>query len=267
MADRHLSYSEFKAIYGDLGVTEWVKYNWLSTYHIGPSYQVTFADIPTNTVATGDGTYPENATVVIRLSLAEGCAWGASNAPKVNGNAMTADGESFKYEFTMPDEDVLITFTGVEAISVNYTYSWSTIEQGVHSQGGSTFTHITADDLYYYGITADGCVYRFNRTINPASINFNERFRMIGANGFTGAVGKLADGNTYLCTGCYDVSLDVGAFYVLPVNNITWNDTQINPTFNSGYRAVGYYYGNNEFRCTYRASTVTGSTKYQLERI
>ena len=267
MADRHLSYSEFKAIYGDLGVTEWVKYNWLANYHIGPSYQVDIDEVPTNTVVTGDGTYPENATVVIKLNLAEGCVWGDDNAPKANGNAMTVDGDGFKYEFTMPDEDVLITFTGVEAISINYTYNWSTIEQGAHSQGGSTFTHITADDLYYYGITADGCVYRFSRTTNPASINFSERFRMIGANGFTGVTGKLADGNTYLCTGCYDTSWDAGAFYVLPVNNITWNDQQLNYTFESGQRAVGYYYGNNEFRCTFRASTVSGSSKYQLERI
>jgi len=35
MANRHLSYTEFKNRFGDLGITEWTKYNWLSNYNFG----------------------------------------------------------------------------------------------------------------------------------------------------------------------------------------------------------------------------------------
>lgn len=37
MANRHLSYEEFKNIFGDLGVTEWTKYNWLDNNFNLPS--------------------------------------------------------------------------------------------------------------------------------------------------------------------------------------------------------------------------------------
>lgn len=37
MANRHLSYDEFKNIFGDLGVTEWTKYNWLDNNFNLPS--------------------------------------------------------------------------------------------------------------------------------------------------------------------------------------------------------------------------------------
>lgn len=33
MANKHLSYIEFKALFGDIGLTEWVKYNWLNNYY------------------------------------------------------------------------------------------------------------------------------------------------------------------------------------------------------------------------------------------
>jgi len=37
MANRHLSYNEFKNIFGDLGITEWTKYNWLDNNFNLPS--------------------------------------------------------------------------------------------------------------------------------------------------------------------------------------------------------------------------------------
>ena len=37
MANRHLSYEEFKNIFGDLGITEWTKYNWLDNNFNLPS--------------------------------------------------------------------------------------------------------------------------------------------------------------------------------------------------------------------------------------
>lgn len=38
MANRHLSYNEFKNRFGDIGVTFWTKYNWLDNYNFGIRY-------------------------------------------------------------------------------------------------------------------------------------------------------------------------------------------------------------------------------------
>lgn len=39
MANKHLSYKQFKDIFGDLGLTKWVKFNWLGEAPISNEYE------------------------------------------------------------------------------------------------------------------------------------------------------------------------------------------------------------------------------------
>ena len=63
----HLSYSQFAGIYGDLGVTEWVKYNWLADYwkELTPDgYERVQYLESTGTQYIDTGVKPKNTTVV-----------------------------------------------------------------------------------------------------------------------------------------------------------------------------------------------------------
>ena len=62
MANRHLSYEEFKNIFGDLGITEWVKYNWLDNNFNLPSNLVRVQYVET------DGTQYIDTGVILDYS-------------------------------------------------------------------------------------------------------------------------------------------------------------------------------------------------------
>lgn len=161
MANIHLSYEEFKAIYGDLGLTEWVKYNWLSDYTPGPvteGYEVSIDQpVPLYIVITGTGIYQENDEVTITITCDDNHYWGPSNSPTVDGNAMTQSGDSFIYTFTMPAEDVALSIGGVDTVnkpvlSIDPQYIGVVYTGlGGHVPGESVTVTMSPDTDYHWG--------------------------------------------------------------------------------------------------------------------
>lgn len=85
MANKHISYRQFKNIFGDLGLTAWVKYNWLSNGLPDGEYngitKVTFEDISDWSFVsdTRQIAYLRNSFIIPPSSQAETWAYGFSN--------------------------------------------------------------------------------------------------------------------------------------------------------------------------------------------
>lgn len=77
-----------------------------------PKYTVTVQNIE-GMAFSGAGEFEEGEEVSILIRTKNGYQWAAGNAPKVNGVALEAVGNKFKYTFNMPAEDVTVEFEDV----------------------------------------------------------------------------------------------------------------------------------------------------------
>ena len=239
MANIHLSYSEFKARFGDLGVTEWVKYNWLSDYRPGPeSYLVDFDTIPANVTAVGDGEYEVGDTVQVIITPESGYRWGDDNAPKANGVSMDHVDNTYLYEFEMPAENVTIVFTDVDVELITYDVTVTPIAHctiagaGTYAPGTTVTVQLSVNSGYRWAsgnapkidgntMTQTGNFFMYSFTMPSENVNIVITDVAVELDNYQVTIDSIPTGTFVIGAGTHTAGSNV-IIYLAPDTGYQW---------------------------------------------